>query len=177
MNNNSVVIVRHDGAEYSDAYGMVEEALHLAGYDAEHYGTPDWNPLGEIITPGDRVLLKPNMVTHANHNPDGGTECLYTQAQVVRPVIDYALKALAGKGSIIVGDAPVQECDFKKFAESSGYGEMIASYGGKTGGVSLKLKDLRGLYSYVKQGVHYYVKNPDSSGGYRLGERERIFRP
>ena len=164
MKHNSVVIVRHDDASYSDAYRMVEEALHLAGYDAEHYGTPDWNPLGEIISPGDCVLLKPNMVTHANHNPDGGTECLYTQAQVVRPVIDYALKALAGKGSIIVGDAPVQECDFQKFAESSGYGAMINSYAGKTGGVTVKLKDLRGVYSYVKQGVHYYVKNPDSSG-------------
>ena len=41
---------------------------------------------------------------------------------------------------------------------------MINSYAGKTGGVTVKLKDLRGVYSYVKQGVHYYVKNPDSSG-------------
>ena len=162
MKNNAVVIVRHENADYSDAYRMVEEALYLAGYDKEHYGSPEWNPLGWLIKPGNKVLLKPNMVTHANS--EGGTECLYTQAQVVRPVIDYALKALAGNGSIIIGDAPVQECDFKKFAESSGYGEMTASYSGRTGGVSVALKDLRGVYSCVKHGAHYYVNNPESSG-------------
>lgn len=164
MKDNRVVIVRHDKAEYSDAYSMVEEAMHLAGYDAEHYGSSEWNPLGGLINPGDRVLIKPNMVTHANHNPDGGTECLYTQAQVVRPVIDYALKALKGSGSIIVGDAPVQECDFRKFVEMSGYKAMIESYSGKAGSVSVRLKDLRSIYSCVKHGAHYYTENPDSPG-------------
>lgn len=164
MNDNKIVIVRHENAGYSEAYNMVMEAFRLAGYDSEHYGTPDWNPLGVLISPGDRVVLKPNMVTHKNHLADAGTECLYTQPQVVRPVIDYALKALDGEGSIIVGDAPVQECDFAAFIETSGYKSMIDSYRDRTGNVIIELKDLRGVHSYVKNGVHYYAENEASRG-------------
>ena len=35
------------------------------------------------------------------------------------------------------------------------YGETISPYAGKTGGVIVKLKDLRGVYSYVKQGMYF----------------------
>ena len=41
---------------------------------------------------------------------------------------------------------------------------MMDSYAGNTGGVSLSIKDLRSIYSYVKQGVHYYVENDDAPG-------------
>lgn len=51
-------------------YAMVRDGLFWFGLDEAHYGTEDWNPMGDIITPGDRVLIKPNLVSHTN--PRGG---------------------------------------------------------------------------------------------------------
>ena len=33
-------------------YGGVREALRLLGLDRERFGTPEWNPLGELVRPG-----------------------------------------------------------------------------------------------------------------------------
>src|SRR3974390_1495859 len=43
-------------------YDAVRRALAELGYDAGHYGSASWNPLGEIIRPGMTVVLKPNFV-------------------------------------------------------------------------------------------------------------------
>src|SRR5436853_340924 len=45
---------------------MVRESLHLLRLDEANYGTAAWNPLGELISPGNRVLIKPNFVLHFN---------------------------------------------------------------------------------------------------------------
>ena len=37
-----------------------------AGSDGARAGTADWNPLGELVQPGDRVVLKPNFVSNKN---------------------------------------------------------------------------------------------------------------
>ena len=164
MKDNEIVIIKREDADYSDAYEMVSMAFHFAGYDAEHYGQSDWNPLGKFIKPGDKVLLKPNMVTQQNHLQGGGTKCLYTQSEVTAPVIDYVLKALRGEGKIIIADAPVQECNFDEFIITSGYKALVDSYLGRTENVIIELKDLRGIYSCVKRGVHYYTENMNSPG-------------
>ena len=43
-------------------YEAVRETYLRAGLDLERHGTPDWNPLGDLIAPGETVLLKPNLV-------------------------------------------------------------------------------------------------------------------
>ncbi|MBE5887896.1 MAG: DUF362 domain-containing protein [Lachnospiraceae bacterium] len=145
----------------NNVYKMVRESFHLLGYDIENYGTTDWNPLKEIIKPGDNVLLKPNMVM--DKNPSGeGELCLYTQPSVVAAVIDYVLIALKGSGRIVVGDAPMQECRFDKLVQQSGYDRMIDYY--KSKNVDIELVDFRELQSYIKAGIHYQVINENSKG-------------
>ncbi|HEY7954177.1 MAG TPA: hypothetical protein VII38_02755, partial [Polyangia bacterium] len=70
-----VVVVSRPGVRYcldapfhppNPVYEMVEATLRGLGYDAGRAGTPEWNPLGALITPGDRVLIKPNFVTSKN---------------------------------------------------------------------------------------------------------------
>ena len=39
-------------------YEAVEALFRGLGYDAARAGTPEWNPLGDIIEPGDRVAIK-----------------------------------------------------------------------------------------------------------------------
>lgn len=137
----------------NEVYATVRECFRLTGLDCENYGTYKWNPLKQYVKSGDNVVIKPNMVMHKNQSGDG-EECLYTQPSVVAAVIDYVLIALNGNGKIIVGDAPMQECDFEKLISTSGYKTMIEFY--KNKGVDIELVDFRELKSSVINGIHHY---------------------
>src|SRR5260370_41728195 len=72
-------------------YEMVETALKRVGLDAGRAGTPEWNPLGDPIQPGDRVLIKPNFVTSKNfeeHLRGERLACSPTHASVLLPALD-----------------------------------------------------------------------------------------
>ncbi|MCE9634336.1 MAG: DUF362 domain-containing protein [Planctomycetes bacterium] len=107
------------GLTPNPVYAAVRDALRHAGLDAAHVGTSQWNPLGDIVRPGMRVLLKPNMVRHENHGT-GGTDCLVTHGSVVRVALDYVLRALEGRGEVWIGDAPIQSGDFERTLDVTG---------------------------------------------------------
>lgn len=115
--------------------------------------------IGQIIKPGMNVLIKPNLVMDINHNIDGGTDCLYTQAEVVEPVLSYVIECLCGQGSIVIGDAPMQECVFENIV---GYKQLVEKY--SKCGIPIRLVDFRELTSYVKDGVHYKSVREDANG-------------
>ena len=147
--------------EKNEIYAAVRECLHYIGLDNLNYNTEKWNPLGDIIKPGNIVLIKPNLVMHKNGNPMGNTDCMITHPSLVVPIIDYIIKALNGSGKIIIGDAPMQECDFDYIREY-GYQEIIDFYSKKN--IDIHFVDFRELKSTVKNGVHYTSINPNSSG-------------
>lgn len=122
---SKIALVKMDKASYEHQLvkSAVEEGFRLMGYDRERIDKPDWNPLGEIIKPGDKVLIKPNMVMHKNNNPQGGLECLYTQPSVVEAVLYYVVRALQSTegGHVVIADAPMQACNFEELIEQSGY--------------------------------------------------------
>jgi uncharacterized protein (DUF362 family) len=154
----------HEATGNNHLYGEVRNLLHLYQMDDVHYGTTEWNPFGEIIKSGDNVLLKPNLVMDHNKNNAGGTDCLYTQAAVVLPIIDYVIKALEGTGGIIIGDAPMQDCNFEKLIAESGYEDIVRYYQEK--GVSISLVDFRGLATTKGAGglVRHQTIKPDAKG-------------
>jgi uncharacterized protein (DUF362 family) len=102
-------------AEPNGVYDAVRSVLRDLELDRARFGTPDWNPIGDLVAPGARIVIKPNWVLHANEGP-GGTDCLYTHASTLRPIIDYALKAKPA--SLVIGDAPVQVCDLSKLLDN-----------------------------------------------------------
>src|SRR3954468_4419459 len=118
-----VAVVSRPGANYPDqppfdppnpVYEMVEAALRNLGLDHGRVGTPDWNPLGEVIAPGDRVVIKPNFVASKNFHQVMQGEllaCSSTHGSVLRPIIDYALRAAAPRGTITIVDTPVEGCN------------------------------------------------------------------
>ena len=73
-------------------------------------------------------MIKPNLVKHINESLDGNTDSLITNFSVIRPIIDYTIIALNGTGSIIVGDAPVQECNFAEVIKLYNLEEAIKKY-------------------------------------------------
>jgi len=117
--------------ELSESVSAAEPSVLLprlflhAGLDAAHYGTAEWNPLGDLIQAGDKVLLKPNWVFHANRSGQG-IDCLVTHASVLGAMLDFVLQAKPGK--VVVGDAPIQGCDLSKLMEAAGYNCLKQHY-------------------------------------------------
>ncbi len=100
-------------------YKLARQLLIDMGLDQAHIETPQWNPFGVIIKPGQKVLVKPNMVRHF-HLGGGNFNSVITHGSLVRFVLDYVGLALKGQGEITVGDAPVQSADFNKLLEITG---------------------------------------------------------
>ena len=63
--------------------------------DAEQYfsryDTAEWNPLGNLISPGDKVLLKPNWVLDRNTLSGGSFDCVVTHSSVIEAVLHYVV--------------------------------------------------------------------------------------
>ena len=66
---------------------------------------------GRVIAEGAKVLIKPNLVLHANQGA-GGMLPLVTHPSVIKAVAAEVLKA--NPAQVIIGDAPIQSCDFAK---------------------------------------------------------------
>jgi len=99
----------YDGTETQSGnsiYSNVRQVLYQAGLDEERFGTPEWNPFGVLIDPGMTVFIKPNTVRHY-HMGGGDVLSIINHASVLRPVLDYTIKALKGEGRIIIGDSQV----------------------------------------------------------------------
>ena len=167
MDNNLVSFVIDDHFEYPDdefcfspsekypeypfeelssikntVYEKVRQSFFQLGLDKEHYGTKDWNPFGDFIKPGNQVLLKPNWVMHINPRNDPlGMQCLVTQPSVIRAVLDYVFIALKGSGKIIVGDAPMYQCDFEVLQKSLSYNTLWNFFRSKS--IDVKVLDFR----------------------------------
>ncbi len=95
----------------NETYDGVRRILQGMGLDEERLGTSQWNPLSDLVPPGGRVTVKPNMVRHWNENKDDSWQTVVTHWAVVRPLVDYALLAVGPGGHVTVGDAPHWDCN------------------------------------------------------------------
>lgn len=71
----------------------------------------------ERISPGQRVVLKPNWVHHRNAS-GAGLDCLITHPSVIDAAIECITETQPK--SILIGDAPVQGCDFEALLQQTG---------------------------------------------------------
>lgn len=143
----------------NEVYDMVRACMHGLNLDTANYGTPQWNPLGEYIRPGDTVLVKPNWVKECVSEEKWN--CTITHASVLRAITDYCIIAKAG--TIIWGDAPIQGASIELVWEHGRYGELQEFYA-KQCGANILLSDLRDLVVRVVHGVYIPYHNPDIMG-------------
>jgi uncharacterized protein (DUF362 family) len=136
----------------NSVYTSVRNLFHLLGYDREHDGSPEWNPLGWLIKPGDTVFLKPNMIAH-KHALNNDWDYVITHGSVIRATVDYVYLALRGKGKIIIGDGPQSDSHFEKIRTLLGLDAIRDLYAGKTG-VEVDLLDLRDEHYVEKDGIY-----------------------
>ena len=110
-------------------YEAVEALLVSLGLDRGRAGSPEWNPLGDVIAPGDRVIVKPNLVSSKNLNEKivgEKLEASSTHGSLLRPIVEYALKAAGPTGKVTVVDTPVEGCELEKIVGPLGILDVIA---------------------------------------------------
>ncbi|MEK7754594.1 MAG: DUF362 domain-containing protein, partial [Acidobacteriota bacterium] len=104
---------------------------------------PGWNPLGAVIPSGARVVIKPNWVLHWNQSGHG-LECLVTHPSLIEAVAQYV--ALAKPSRLVIGDAPLQGCDFTALRAACGLDGMVERLrrgAGGAPGVPVEIVDFR----------------------------------
>lgn len=125
-------------ARGSQALVALRRLLADAGLDRENYGNSRWNPLGYCLGPGKRFVIKPNWVHHQNAS-GLGLDCLITHSSVIESVVEYV--ALSKPERIVVGDAPIQSCDFERLLRLSGLDEVFKRLQGR--GIPVEYRDFR----------------------------------
>ena len=175
-------------------YAAVERLFRTLGLDRARVGTPDWNPLGDIITRGDRVIIKPNFVSSRNlHDKITGHKlrASSTHGSLLRPVLDYALKAAGPRGVVRVVDTPVEGCEVEKVVGPLGVRALIEHLRGRGHDIDFidlryfhlvprfALDDLRRLGRSLNLGVLQREALRGDPAGYHvvdLGEQSRFAR-
>lgn len=118
--------VQFSPAPANDVYAQMRRLFLCYGLDADRFGGPDWNPLGDWVRPGMTVVLKPNLVRHESEWTNHGA--MVTHGSIVRVVMDYVWLALEGRGRIVVADAPVQSAIMDRILEESGIRAVVAFF-------------------------------------------------
>jgi uncharacterized protein (DUF362 family) len=149
-------------------YAALRSALHALGLDAGRFGGETWNPLGELVHRGGRVVLKPNFIRHWNPQPGASLESVVTHGAILRAVADYAFLAVGTAGSVIVAEAPQQDCSFREVGRATGLPELVRFYG-ETLRRDLEVIDLRREEVSTRDGVIVERRGlPGDPRGYRV---------
>ena len=164
-------------------YEAVEAVFRALGMDAGRAGTPEHNPLGDLIAPGDRVIIKPNFVSSKNlHQRIEGAALAAssTHASLLRPIIDYALKAAGPRGRVDIVDTPVEGCELEKVTGPLGIDALIRDMSARHAQLAftdlrcfrvapyLALDDVRVLGRSLNLGMLVRTRLPGDPRGYRV---------
>jgi uncharacterized protein (DUF362 family) len=135
-----------DDHETNEVYELVRASLIDLCLDADNVGTVEWSPFRELVRPGNTIVIKPNMVLDTPWQ-----DIVTTHGSVIRPLIDYAWKALRGDGTIVVCDAPVAQANFQEITRRNGLASVVDSLVRR--GVNVRVDDLRALKVIGEHGV------------------------
>lgn len=141
---------KHLSTEPNHAYEGVRQLFQELGCDKEHFGTPQWNPLGHLLQPGMRVVIKPNFVL-SRHTRGADLFSVITHGSVLRALADYCWIALKGRGQITFADAPQYDCNAEELPRVTGMDEVVRFLSGVPG-PACSFLDLRGYWS---RGKHF----------------------
>ena len=140
-------------SEANDAYRAVRDAFENLGLDPVRCGSSTWNPLSEVVRPGDLVVIKPNWVKESHLLVPGAWEEVVTHGSVLRPIIDYVLIALGGRGRLVIADGPQTDSSFDTIVEVTQMKEVVEWARSVAGDVGVELLDLRQEEHRTEDGV------------------------
>jgi len=137
-------------SEKNHVYSGIRELFRKLSFDIANFDTPAWNPLGRMIKPGMKVVIKPNFVL-SFHRFGKDLFSIITHPSVLRAIADYCWIALNGSGKIIIADAPQYNCNFTKLLEATHLLD-ISSFYTQFKGPEFSIMDLR---TYWSAGRHF----------------------
>lgn len=166
-----------DVGPHNAAYELVRSSFLALGLDAEHYGRSCWDPLGCLVNPGDKVVVKPNLLFQCRKGEPTEWLQVVTHGSVVRAVIDYVVIALQGCGSIMIADGPQYDADWDLLIRRTGLAE-VCEYVNRQSEVPVALLDLRDKWIDCRGDVKYGERPlPGDPGGritVDLGRHSRL---
>lgn len=124
-----------------------------------------------------RIVLKPNWVLHES-DPSFPIRALVTDARVIRAAIQACLELFPKVDSILIGDCPLQSCEWPKMCQQSGLSAVIEHFQ-KTEPNRVKFRDLR-REVFHKDSSGFMIPSDTEHGdpeGYRevcLGARSHL---
>jgi uncharacterized protein (DUF362 family) len=140
--DTSVFIVRAVPHYPAFPYGADDSLLNALRSLFSMWGKNPQNPFKEWLGPGGRVVIKPNWVLHHNPN-EKGLDALVTHTSLIKHIIDLLAVALEGNGSIIIGDAPLQSCDFQALVSGTRVAEVVDEARKRYPGLDIQIEDWR----------------------------------
>jgi uncharacterized protein (DUF362 family) len=117
-------------------------------YDAVRALLREWSgrdgdsPLADVIEPGMRVVVKPNLVLDRHPAGEAGSRATVTDAAVLRPVLDCVAAALRGSGTIVLADSPIRMTDLGALLRWSGLDRVLDDVAERYG-VAVETVDIR----------------------------------
>lgn len=163
--------------ETNAVYDGVRRLWQLLRFDEERCESPEWNPLGVIVRPGDKVVVKPNLLWHSHKHRPAEWQQVVTHGSVVRAVVDYVLIALRGTGEVWIVDGPQSDADWEKLIARTGLDSVTRFYE-QVSSSPVRLLDLREVWLDVRGDVCYGRKSlagdPAGDCVVDLGEMSRL---
>ena len=157
-------------------YEGVRRLFIELGLDAARLNTSGWNPLGDLIKPGMKVVLKPNFV-RSRHYEGKDPYAMITHPSVLRAVADYCWIALKGDGRIIIADAPQYDGNWTELLELTRL-DKVADFYAAQGGPQMEIRDLRDYWSRKRHFPSMAIPlpgDPEGTSKINLGNRSALF--
>jgi uncharacterized protein (DUF362 family) len=131
---------------------MVRKLFVMHHLDHGNLGSKRWSPLSELVSKGNTVILLPNIVSGESPLGELGLTCTVTHPSVLRPIVDYVMLALRGRGKVIICGTPMGSIDFDGMCKKTGLTTLVEFYASKVNSISVDLLDLRKIV-LVRKGL------------------------
>jgi uncharacterized protein (DUF362 family) len=149
----------HLGRCHGPAFEAVTGLFRALGLDSGVSAREAWNPLGDLVAPGARVVVKPNWVLHENDS-GAGLDCLITHTSVLDAILFFLGRARPAQ--VVLGDAPIQRCDFSRLVRDAGIDALVEHH--QRCGLPLVLADFRARVMTVEHGRTTFRDRPERDG-------------
>jgi len=149
----------------SPVYQALASLFAGMGLDADNQGKSQWNPLRSVLAPGERVVIKPNLVFH-EHYRGGRLHGVVTDPRLIRAMADFVFRAIGADGQLVIGDAPLQSANWGLLCERTGLSALPDFYAKQ--GLRCELRDFRTVASTTEGGLKLHLRRlAGDPGGYR----------
>ena len=140
----------------NEVYDIVRNLLINLSLDKENIGSEKWSPFSKLVKKNGTVFIKPNLAKHIHKYGNSGLKSTITHGSVIRPLIDYAFKAVGTNGKIVIGDTPFEHTLWEPMMNITGIDEMVKIL--KNRGIPIFLYDLRKYQTIFKPGMRNTIK-------------------